>query len=315
MREEEPLWRIELFGGLQAHRGPHALERLPTQKTAGLLAILAYALGRRQTRERLVDVLWPDAESASGRDRLSQALVWLRPRLEPGLTPRGSVLQADRANVGLNPSAVTTDVAQFEAALSAAAQAATPAARREALEEAITQYKGELLPGIYSDWVFPERQRHLSSYLLSLAQLSRLYEDAGDFVRALDCGRCALIAEPLHEEAHRDLIRLLAATGRKSAALLQFQELKILLAREMEAEPSAETLALVEQVQRRAAPRQRHTPGPPLAKPADAAHPFLRARSRDRRCPCSHRERGSASRDAARDRRRGKDPAGSCRCR
>ncbi len=72
------LWQIDLLGVLQVRSSIPCMERFPTQKTAGLLAILAFASGQIQTRERLVDVLWPEADTAAGRDRLSQALVWLR---------------------------------------------------------------------------------------------------------------------------------------------------------------------------------------------------------------------------------------------
>jgi hypothetical protein len=38
----EPVWRIELFGGLRARRGDQVVTRFRTQKTGALLAYLAY---------------------------------------------------------------------------------------------------------------------------------------------------------------------------------------------------------------------------------------------------------------------------------
>ena len=268
--QDKPLWRMKLFGGLRAQHGTHTVERFPTQKTAALLAILAFSPGRRHSRERLVDTLWPEADPAAGRDRLSQALVWLRHRLEPDDALRGSVLLADRLSVGLTPDAVTTDIAQFEAAL-AVAQRRDDSTGRAALEEAVSLYAGDLLPDVSSEWVPAERQRLLNAYLLALDRLGHIQEEAGDQRGALDYARRALLADPLHEEAHRDLIRLLAATGQTTAALRQFQEFKGLLARELDSEPSAETLTLAEQIRRGVLPQRRSVL--PQQAPSLVPHP------------------------------------------
>ena len=73
---------ISAFGRSAGHLGTALLEKFQTQKTASLLAYLAFYCDRRHTREELIDLLRPDAELEAGRNRFSQALVWLRPRLE-----------------------------------------------------------------------------------------------------------------------------------------------------------------------------------------------------------------------------------------
>ncbi|MCB0110697.1 MAG: AAA family ATPase, partial [Caldilineaceae bacterium] len=50
--------------------------------------------------------------------------------------------------------------------------------------------------------------------------------------------------EPALEEAHRQLMRLLALTGQRTAALAQFEKCRMLLQQEMDVEPADETLAL-----------------------------------------------------------------------
>src|SRR6187402_566180 len=102
-----PIWRVELFGALSANRGGVPMERFPTQKVGALLAMLAFNPRQRQTREKLIDSLWPDADITAARNRLSQALVWLRPQLEPDDVARGSVLIADRLTISLNPESFT----------------------------------------------------------------------------------------------------------------------------------------------------------------------------------------------------------------
>src|SRR4051812_14959169 len=116
--------RIEMLGGLRVMQGDRAVTRFRTHKTAELLAYLAYFHRRSHPREILIDLLWPEADLDGGRHSLSMALSSLRPLLEvPGKD--GSVLVADRHSVGLNPAAVSTDVAEFEAAIKTATRAET----------------------------------------------------------------------------------------------------------------------------------------------------------------------------------------------
>ncbi len=110
-------WRISLLGGLRVEGNQTTITRFSTQKTAGLLAYLAYFLRSMSAREVLIDMLWPDATPEAGRHNLSVALSTLRNQLEPLGVTTGGVIRADRYSIGLNPAAVTTDVAEFEAAL------------------------------------------------------------------------------------------------------------------------------------------------------------------------------------------------------
>src|SRR5438552_15147229 len=119
----DALWHIELLGGLRATGDDRVVTRFQTQKTGALLAYLAYYCQRSHPREVLIELLWPESEPRAGRNKLSLALSSLRHQLEPPGIPAGVVILAYRTAVQLNPAAINTDVAQFEAALRAAAQA------------------------------------------------------------------------------------------------------------------------------------------------------------------------------------------------
>ena len=165
---EEP-WRIELFGGLRARRGGTEINRFATSRVVALLARLALFPRHPHPREELADLLWPDADPEAGRLNLRVALASLRKQLGPP-----GVLEADRSAVRLLPQACRTDVADFEAALREAARASEAAKKRDALDQAMALYAGELLPGFYDEWILEERER-----------LEALYEDACDQRRAL----------------------------------------------------------------------------------------------------------------------------------
>ena len=152
-------WKIQLFGGLHAQRGDQAVTRFATSRVACLLARLALFPHRAHPREELIDLLWPESDLDSGRNSLRVAIASLRRQLEPPDIAPGSILAADRSAVRLNPLACRCDVLEFEAALKAAARAADPQQKRQALDQALAAYGGELLPGFYEDWIVEERER------------------------------------------------------------------------------------------------------------------------------------------------------------
>ena len=127
------------------------------------------------------------------------------------------------------------------------------------------------MPGYYDAWVIAERARLLGLYLSGLHRLTEHYEREQDWEAALTCARRAVAADPLAEELHCDLIRLLAASGQPGAARRQFRELERLLAEELDESPSAATCALREQIQQDA-----HTQLPQRNGPTDPPrHPSL----------------------------------------
>jgi predicted ATPase/DNA-binding SARP family transcriptional activator len=243
-------WRIELLGGLRATQGERVVSRFRSHQAAGLLAYLAFYQHRAHAREALIEQFWPERDPESGRNSFRVALSSLRRQLEPPGVPAGAVLVADRASLQLNPAAVVTDVAQFEAALRAAERAGPTGEQANRLAEAVEVYRGELLPGHFEEWVFPERHRLAEAFLHALGQLTALAAQTGDLHRALQWARRAVSADPLREEAHGDLIRLLLATNQRDAAVHQYAELEQILERELGATPSSRIRELVQGVDR-----------------------------------------------------------------
>ena len=241
-------WRITLLGGLRAERGDQVVTRFRTQKTGALLAYLAYHLPRSHSRDHLIELLWPEADLEASSHSLSTALSWLRRLLEAPGQPPGTVVVTDRTSVRLNPEAVSTDLAEFEAALHAAA-AGSEAERREGLARAVTLYRGELLAGSYESWVLGQREWLAETYFQALGRLVTLLEGEGDLPHALEYARQGVLADPLREEGRRDLMRHYAAAGQPEAALRQYQELERLLKEELDAQPSGPTRALARQIE------------------------------------------------------------------
>ena len=160
-------WRIQLLGALRAEMGDLKVTRFATSRVAVLLARLALHPRRAHSREELCDLLWPDADLGAARLSLRVAIASLRRQLEPPPLIHGSVLLADRSFVGLNLVAFRCDVADFEAALTAAGDGPETLARAAAL------YGGDLLPGFYDDWIVEERERLAALHEECCAQLQQ----------------------------------------------------------------------------------------------------------------------------------------------
>src|SRR5438270_6741396 len=94
--------RIELLGGLRLVRGDQVITRFRTQKAAWLLAYLAVNAGKPIHRELLADLLWPESDMESGRNRVKQELSCLRRLLEDG-GGAVEIFQADRSAIQLDP--------------------------------------------------------------------------------------------------------------------------------------------------------------------------------------------------------------------
>ncbi|HQZ36414.1 MAG TPA: bacterial transcriptional activator domain-containing protein, partial [Ilumatobacteraceae bacterium] len=199
--------RIVLLGSFAVIDGVELRTPAPGNP-ATLVKLLA--LRGMQTTEQTIDALWPDADVATGRSRLRNLLNRLRGQSGEVVVRNGEALE-------LAPG-VTTDVAQFEAGVTAAFDA--PAAERAGLARlALGAYSGDLLPGdAYEDWAAGPRERLRRRYLSLVDIVAAESFDRGDVdegVRLLELG---IEREPLEERRYLIGARALLAAGRRTTA-------------------------------------------------------------------------------------------------
>jgi predicted ATPase/DNA-binding SARP family transcriptional activator len=199
------------------------------RKAKALVKLLALAPERRLHRERLADLLWPDRDGDAAANNLHQALHAAR---------RAIGADALRLTDGVVALEAEVDVDAFEAA-AAHARATGEAA---AYEAALDFHAGELLPeDRYEPWADARRSALLELHGALCIELAGLYGDDAHAVAAL---QRALVVDPLAEPAHRALMRVYAATGRRQQALAQYQLLRQELEADLAAEPDPETRGL-----------------------------------------------------------------------
>jgi predicted ATPase/DNA-binding SARP family transcriptional activator len=243
---------ISLLGAFSISVGGHVIPddawRLRKAKT--LIKLLALAPERRLHADRATELLWAGREEASARNNLHQAIFAARRALDSvGLEGRNH-LELHEDVIALCPDdPVRIDVLAFEEAAATARVQRDPGAYRDALDS----YDGELLPeDRYEEWTASRRNAVHELRLALGIELAEL-EAPDDPAAAIDRLRSVLVDAPLHEPAHRALMRLYVGGGRRQEALAQFQELKLGLRREFEDEPDDETRRLYREILTRGA--------------------------------------------------------------
>lgn len=271
--------RLRTFGSVYLERDDAPLGGAHSQKRRlALLAYLAAAEGAAITREKLIALLWPESDEASGRHSLSQLLYSLRHDLG------AEAIVIDAETVRLNPAVLGSDVHAFNAAM-----------RSGKLEDAMAEYRGAFLDGFHVDeapelnrWIDEECARHAHACARALDRLAEAAEKSRDWHRAVDWLRRRVTLDPMDGRATLRLMQALVAIGDREGALRTARVHEALIRDELESEPDRAIVQLAEELRRSAphpAPLQplpnvatvpRVAPSQPAAAPEPIATPAIR---------------------------------------
>jgi DNA-binding SARP family transcriptional activator/predicted ATPase len=216
---------------------------LISAKGQALLIYLAVS-GQACSRQSIAGLLWGDFSEERARGNLRFTLSELRSLV-------GDYVISTRQSLAFNFSLPhLLDAGEFTRHC-AAPEKADPAE----LESTLGLYRSNFLDDFhlhdapdFETWVVVERERFQQMALASLAHLATSAQGQNDFDKAAAFTRRILALEPWREEAHRQLMTVLAQSGQRSAALSQFEICKKHLDEELGVEPSAETKALYERI-------------------------------------------------------------------
>jgi DNA-binding SARP family transcriptional activator len=260
-----PTVTIRLFGGVELERAGIPLSGRATQRRRlALLALLATASGRFLSRDRALGLLWPEADTESGRHQLANAVYELRRALgEEAILSRGD-------DLGLNPALASIDVTEFDAAC-----------EEGDWERAAELSRGPLLDGFFvaeapefDRWLENTRRRYRLRQREALERVAARRLDAGDHRAAAEAWVRLVMEEPTDPRLVAGAMRALDLAGNRAEALRHARAYQARVREELEAEPAAEVLRLAETLERRAmAEPALPAPVPPVASSAPATRP------------------------------------------
>ncbi len=242
-----PTLQLNLLGTLELALDGQPLLALRSQKAIALLVYLACNPGP-QRREFLADLFWDASSTAQSLSNLRTVLSRLRPYTDDYLliTPETIAIAPD--------CDLHTDVAVLEKELSLTPEHLSAGSAFQ-LAEALGLYRGDFLTGFYlrdasgfEQWTIVERERLRFLITQSYRRLVAYYLQKADYPAGIHAARAWLGLDPTDEEAHAQLIRLLAYSGQRSAALTQFENCRQILQAELDIEPSDELQTLHRQI-------------------------------------------------------------------
>ena len=247
---------VVLLGGwsMRDEHGEWGAERLPVGKVLELFILLL--LQEKVRKEEAGLALWPDASAAQLRNVFHVTLHHLRRSL--GVTPwirydRG-VYRLDRAPA--DGRVMTVDLDEVRAAVRdvrdwARRREAPAAARLDAWRAALGRYRGDLAGLVRADWIVTHQDALRVEWAEAMHHLAQLNVRAGRLDEAASILEALLTREPLREQAHRLYLEVLDARGESARALAHYERLATFLRREVGANPSAETVAVIDKVRQR----------------------------------------------------------------
>jgi len=210
--------QLTLLGKPEVTRGGAPVTDFVYRKSLALLCYLAIT-GRSHTREALAGLLWGKATEANARAGLRKALADLRRLVAPHVTITHHEVAFNRAR----PYWLDVEVFERQAGEAMVARERDTALTDEdaaALAAAVELYQGDFLEGFYvrrapafEVWVLLERERLRLSALRALHTLASHYTARGAYAQGIAYTGRVLALEPGQEEAHRQMMSLLALGG------------------------------------------------------------------------------------------------------
>ena len=234
--------RIDTLGGfsIRADDGQSPTGSATQPRRMAILALLARGGERGVNRERLIALLWPDADDERAPRTLAQALYGLR-----------KDLGAEDAIVGnrelrFDPALVSSDVGEFSAAIARGDDA-----------RAVALYHGPFLDGFhvpgaseFARWLEEERRSVAQQYARALESLARAARTRGDLAESVSWWRKLAAVDPLNARVTVGLMEGLAASGDRAAALKHVEIYQLLVQQELDLPADREVLALAERIRR-----------------------------------------------------------------
>ncbi len=238
---DQSVINIKCMGSFRVFAGTTEItqERWVSAKARDLLAYFVTFRGERISADRAFDAIWSE-KAGRGLTAFHTALSRLRTAMKTGEnSPRLILVEA--GDYRLDVARFTIDVEEFDAALAKARASADDETAARFHEQAIQLYNGDYLQNLYYDWLFPERRRLTQAYLTSLRALADHHYVHKRYTTSQELLQRALRVDSLQEDLYSQSMRVFASLGDRAGLINQYQEMKRIIAKELDMEPLQST--------------------------------------------------------------------------
>lgn len=192
------------------------------------------------SRDKLLALLWPDADEERGPGALAQALYALRRDLGASEAIIGA------KDLRFDAALVSADCMEFAAAIARGDDA-----------RAVALYHGPFLDGFhlpgadaFSRWAEQERNALAHDHARALETLARDARARGDAVQSAAWWRKLAALDPLNARVTVGLMDALAAAGDRAGALKHADVYRLLVEQELDLPPDREVLSFADKLRR-----------------------------------------------------------------
>lgn len=233
------MFLLKFLGGFDAAHSSGEIVELTARKARALLLLIAAKPGGG-SRDFLAAMLWPGNSEKLAKQNLRQALTNIRGVFGP------DSLYTTKDSVRLNRTRFDIDIDRF-------------AERMHASDEAGLRALAELYRGAFGadlrlseeefdSWLAMEQRHYAEAATSGLDRLIILLQKGGKIQEALATANRLLAIDPFRERTHRQILTLELQLHGRARALTRFEKFRALLRDELDVEPEAETLSLVDRI-------------------------------------------------------------------
>ena len=264
--------KLQLLGGFALLGAGADAQPVSLRRGQALLAYLALKETRVESREVLLDLLWPDRFKEQAQASLRQVLFELR----AAAGDSAAIVDATRTSVALGSGIVECDVWELEGGSSRNGLAGA--------EQMLRLYRGPLLDGPpigsepFGQWMAIQRSRLEGRLESAVLEATARSLGADEQERAVHALQRLIELSPMCAPAVLRLMTIEAASGRRQDALLQYERYARRLKLEFDEEPPTELRQAYKAM--KASPQATGVAPVNLRRPAYVhSDPWLRTRS------------------------------------
>lgn len=232
--------QVKVLGPLElaGHGDPFTVGSM---KVRCLLALLALQPNQTVAHSEIVDSLWDDDPPESAMNLVHTYVARLRRLMKEAENPiaEGPTVVATRGGYRMAVQEEQLDAARFRA-LADRARTTTFGAS-DLLAEALDCWRGPVLADLPATMTGHPAALALSGRRLAVAlEYADAADKDGEHGSAVERLRAVAYQEPLHEQLNAKLMRALAGSGQRAAALQLFERIRVRLAGELGIGPGPE---------------------------------------------------------------------------